>query len=105
MGEVWCVTLWDARANLIRKYGGTAGNQLMLQLVTDAHGAFTPNPNFCRPAMPFCRRICWIPAARIRSSCGMLSPREEWAGRRPAQAVHDFYWRAGDPLMCRMTCR
>ena len=46
MGEVWCVTLWDARANLIRKYGSTAGNQLMLQLVTDGMAAFSPNPNF-----------------------------------------------------------
>jgi uncharacterized repeat protein (TIGR01451 family) len=46
MGEVWCVTLWDARANLIRKYGGTAGNRLMLQLVTDAMALSPPNPNF-----------------------------------------------------------
>jgi hypothetical protein len=35
MGEVWCVTLWDARANLIEKLGHDAGNQTILQLVTD----------------------------------------------------------------------
>jgi hypothetical protein len=46
VGEVWCVTLWDARANLIRKYGGTAGNRLILQLVTDGMALSPPNPNF-----------------------------------------------------------
>ncbi len=46
MGEVWCVALWDARANLIRKYGSAAGNQLMLQLVTDGMALSPPNPNF-----------------------------------------------------------
>src|SRR2546426_4749558 len=34
-GEVWGVTLWDARAMLINKYGFSAGNHLALQLVTD----------------------------------------------------------------------
>ncbi|MCX6895243.1 MAG: M36 family metallopeptidase [Verrucomicrobia bacterium] len=29
-GEVWCITLWEARARLIAKYGGTNGNWLML---------------------------------------------------------------------------
>src|SRR5205814_1880347 len=33
-GEVWCVTLWEARANLITKYGFATGNQLILKLVT-----------------------------------------------------------------------
>jgi extracellular elastinolytic metalloproteinase len=46
MGEVWCVTLWDARANLIRKYGWDAGNRLMLQLVTDGMALSPPNPNY-----------------------------------------------------------
>ena len=46
VGEVWCVTLWDARANLINKYGGGAGNQLMLQLVTDGMNLAPPDPNF-----------------------------------------------------------
>ena len=46
MGEVWCVTLWDARANLIAKYGGAAGNQLILQLVTDALRLSPANPTF-----------------------------------------------------------
>ena len=44
MGEVWCVTLWDARANLISKCGWTNGNWLMLQLVTDAMNLSPPNP-------------------------------------------------------------
>jgi Fungalysin metallopeptidase (M36)/Calx-beta domain len=46
MGEIWCVTLWDARANLIRKYGFDIGNQLVLQLITDALSLTPPNPNF-----------------------------------------------------------
>ncbi len=45
-GEVWCVTLWDARANLINKLGYAVGNQLMLQLVTDGMKLAPANPNF-----------------------------------------------------------
>ena len=45
MGEVWCVTLWEMRANLIAKYG-FAGNQLTLQLVTDGMKLSPSNPNF-----------------------------------------------------------
>ena len=46
MGEVWCVALWEARANLIAKYGPAAGNQLMLQLVTDGMNLSPANPTF-----------------------------------------------------------
>jgi hypothetical protein len=46
MGEVWCVTLWEARANLIEKHGWQAGNTLMLQLVTDGMALCPANPNF-----------------------------------------------------------
>ena len=45
-GEVWCVTLWEARANLINKYGWAVGNQLILQLVTDGMKLTPPHPNF-----------------------------------------------------------
>ncbi len=45
-GEVWCVTLWEARANLINKYGWAAGNELILQLVTDGMKLTPPHPNF-----------------------------------------------------------
>ncbi|MCE9610692.1 MAG: M36 family metallopeptidase [Chthoniobacter sp.] len=45
-GEVWCVTLWEARANLIAKYGFAIGNQLILQLVTDGMKLSAANPNF-----------------------------------------------------------
>jgi uncharacterized repeat protein (TIGR01451 family) len=45
-GELWCATLWDARANLIRKHGYASGNQLILQLVTDGMKLSPPNPNF-----------------------------------------------------------
>ncbi len=45
-GEVWCATLWDARANLINKYGWAVGNQLILQLVTDGMKLTPAHPNF-----------------------------------------------------------
>ena len=45
-GEVWCATLWECRANLVAKYGGAAGNQLMLQIVTDGMKLSPVNPNF-----------------------------------------------------------
>jgi hypothetical protein len=45
-GEVWCVTLWDVRANLIEKHGWATGNQLILQLVTDGMNLSPANPNF-----------------------------------------------------------
>jgi hypothetical protein len=46
MGEVWCVALWEARANLINKLGYAAGNHLILQLVTDGMNLSPANPNF-----------------------------------------------------------
>ena len=45
-GEVWCVALWEARANLIAKFGFAVGNQLTLQLVTDGMKLSPANPNF-----------------------------------------------------------
>jgi len=45
-GEVWCVALWEARANLINQQGWETGNQLLLQLVTDGMRLTPPHPNF-----------------------------------------------------------
>jgi hypothetical protein len=45
-GEVWCVTLWEVRANLIQKLGWANGNLLALQLVTDGMKLAPANPNF-----------------------------------------------------------
>ena len=45
-GEVWCMMLWELRANLIAKLGGDAGNRLALQLVADGLRFSPPNPNF-----------------------------------------------------------
>ena len=45
-GEVWCAILWEVRANLVKRYGGVAGNQLTLQLVTDGMNLSPANPNF-----------------------------------------------------------
>lgn len=46
VGEVWCVMLWEARANLIGKLGFDAGNRLALQLVTDGMNLTPANPTF-----------------------------------------------------------
>jgi outer membrane protein assembly factor BamB len=46
LGEVWCVALWEARANLIAKIDGTNGNQIMLQLTTDGMRLTPPIPTF-----------------------------------------------------------
>ena len=45
-GEVWCIILWEVRANLINKYGQTNGNRIAMQLVTDGMKLSVPNPNF-----------------------------------------------------------
>ncbi len=45
-GEVWCVTLWGARANLIQKHGFEVGNRMILQLVTDGMKLSPANPTF-----------------------------------------------------------
>ena len=46
MGEVWCMVLREARANLISRHGWASGNQLILQLVTDGMNLSPANPNF-----------------------------------------------------------
>lgn len=48
VGEIWCLMLVEARANLIAKYGFAQGNQLILQLVTDGLKLSPPNPNFAQ---------------------------------------------------------
>jgi len=45
-GELWCVTLWDARANIINKMGWTNGNQLVLKAVLDGMNLTPANPTF-----------------------------------------------------------
>ncbi|HXG47920.1 MAG TPA: M36 family metallopeptidase, partial [Methylomirabilota bacterium] len=45
-GEVWCLALWEARANLIRQHGFAAGQRLILQLVTEGLRLSPLNPNF-----------------------------------------------------------
>ncbi len=45
-GEVWCVTLWEMRNSLVTRHGWTLGNQLTLQLVTDAMKLCPVDPNF-----------------------------------------------------------
>jgi subtilisin-like proprotein convertase family protein len=44
IGEVWCSALWEARARIIDRLGFAAGNQRMLQLVTDGMKMDPANP-------------------------------------------------------------
>jgi hypothetical protein len=46
IGGVWCAMLWDARANLVKKWGFATGNQLMLQIVTDGMKLSPVDPTF-----------------------------------------------------------
>jgi hypothetical protein len=46
MGEIWAVTVWEARRNLVDKHGADAGNELMLQLLTDSMFNLQRNPTF-----------------------------------------------------------
>jgi len=45
VGEVWCLALWECRANLIDRYGSD-GNETMLQLVVDGMKLTPENPTF-----------------------------------------------------------
>lgn len=45
-GTVWCVALWDLRANLILKHGFAIGNDRALFLVTEGMKYGPANPNF-----------------------------------------------------------
>jgi uncharacterized repeat protein (TIGR01451 family) len=57
-GEVWCVSLWEVRANLIHKYG-FAGNEMMLQFATDGMKLGPANPTFlqARDAILLANRV------------------------------------------------
>ncbi|HKQ76116.1 MAG TPA: M36 family metallopeptidase [Blastocatellia bacterium] len=44
IGEVWCAGLWEVRARIIDRMGHAAGNQRMLQLVTDGMKLDPVNP-------------------------------------------------------------
>jgi len=46
MGEVWTGALWEARANVIGTLGPVAGNERMLQIVTDAMKLDVSSPTF-----------------------------------------------------------
>src|SRR2546430_8974514 len=46
VGEVWALMLWEARANVIARLGGAAGNDRMLQVVTDGMKLTPTAPTF-----------------------------------------------------------
>src|SRR5207244_12890190 len=46
VGEVWALMLWEARANVIARLGGVAGNDRMLQVVTDGMKLTPTIPTF-----------------------------------------------------------
>ena len=63
MGEVWCVTLWDARRNVINRLGYGIGNQLVLQIVTDGMKLCPANPTFIQA------RDAIIQAVQVNNYC------------------------------------
>lgn len=48
IGEIWALTLWEVRSRIIAANGGSVptGNQIMLQLVTDALKMTPNNPSY-----------------------------------------------------------
>lgn len=44
--EVWSTALWETRAKLVQSHGAVAGNQRMLQIVTDGMKLDVLNPDF-----------------------------------------------------------
>ena len=46
VGEIWAGLLWEARANMIARLGGAAGNDRMLQVVTDGMKLTPTAPTF-----------------------------------------------------------
>ncbi len=46
IGEIWCNALWACRANLIEAHGFETGDELALQLVTDAMKLSPVNPTY-----------------------------------------------------------
>jgi hypothetical protein len=46
VGEVWCATLWEIRANFIEAYGFEEGKALVERLVTDGMKFTSVNPSF-----------------------------------------------------------
>jgi subtilisin-like proprotein convertase family protein len=44
IGEVWCAGLWEVRARIMGRLGNAAGNQRMLQIVTDGMKLDPINP-------------------------------------------------------------
>lgn len=46
IGEVWCNTVWMARANMVWKYGFQTGHPTMMKLVVDGMKLAPANPDF-----------------------------------------------------------
>lgn len=85
LAQVWAVSLWEARTNLINKWQFDGGNQRILQLATDAMKYTPPEPNFVQA------RWAVIIADRVRYN-GENNP-ELWA----AFAKRGLGWSAKSP--------
>ncbi len=46
LGEIWSVTLWEVRAQLLQRHGDVEGNRRILQYVTDGMKLSPLNPTF-----------------------------------------------------------
>jgi extracellular elastinolytic metalloproteinase len=73
VGEVWCMTLLEVRARLITRMGFAAGNQRMLQLVTDGMKLNPINPTILDSRNS-------ILTASAASGGGALEEADIWAG-------------------------
>jgi subtilisin-like proprotein convertase family protein len=73
IGEIWCAALWEVRARLIERMGHNAGNQRMLQLVTDGMKLDPVNPTLIDGRNA-------ILAASAASGGGAVEENDIWTG-------------------------
>ena len=79
VGEVWCSGLWEVRARIIDRHGSAAGNQRMLQLVTDGMKLDPVNPTLARRAEFHPRRELRGFGGQDELDIWAVSPLAAWA--------------------------
>ncbi|MBL8205401.1 MAG: M36 family metallopeptidase [Blastocatellia bacterium] len=95
VGEIWCATLWDLRALLIKQYGFQEGQHQSIQLVLDAMKLTPIEPSFteARDAILLADRVnnngrnqCLLWQAFAKRGLGFSALARDVYDRRPAES-------------------
>ncbi len=95
VGEIWCATLWDFRALLIKKYGFEEGQKQSLQLVIDGMKLTPVEPSFieARDAILLADKVnnngsnqCLLWEAFARRGLGFSAKTLDTNDRRPVES-------------------